>query len=391
MRVAVTVRRGLTITVVGLVTAAGAVGTAHAAPPGYDGVTHQEFSTTAGGRPVLGDVVEVSLKASRVHAELLSSGVVAARSTVAAMADDVGAVAAINGDFFDIGRTGAPAGPAVMDGEPLKAAVPQGRRAAPPVAGAEPDYVFSVGTDGVARIDRLPLEATVSGKGWSQKLVALNQHAVPVGGIGIFTNAWGDYDRAKTLCGSDSDRTAACAPDRFEVLVRDGAVVATGPAHGGALKPGEIALDGRDEGAAKLRALVPGDKVTVAYTLVPASGVAPKFAVGGMPIVADGKAIPNEVANNERAPRSAAGLSADGRTIWLITVDGRQADSGGMTMPEFAKQLASMGVHAAVNLDGGGSSTLVFRKPGQSRATIVNDPADATPRLVANAIGISIG
>lgn len=365
---------------------------AAAAPSGYDGVRHREFKTSAAGRPVLGDVVEVDLTRPKVRAELLNPGVVASRASVTDMANDVGAVAAINGDFFDIGRSGAPAGPAVMDGQPLKAAVPQGRRAAPPVAGAETDYVFSVGSDGKARLDRLRLDAEIrSGKDFKKPAVALNQHAVPVGGIGIFTSAWGDFDRAKTLCGSNEDRTAACAPDRFEALVRDGKVVSTGPARGGALKPDEIALVGRDEGAAALRGLKPGDAVDVDYKLVPASGVQPKFAVGGMPIVKDGKAVDNPISNKERAPRSAAGLSADGTKIMLITVDGRQSDSGGMTLPEFARQIAEMGVHAAVNLDGGGSSTLVYRKPGESRVSVVNDPADARPRLVANSIGIAIG
>lgn len=390
------VRRGIAVVVAALVGAAVSPGTAGAVadtgPPGtHDGVQHREFATTAGGRPVVGDLVEVDLSRPGVRAELLNPGVLAARSTVTNMANDVGAVAAINGDFFDIGRSSAPAGPAVMDGQPLKAAVAQGRRAAPPVAGAEPDHVFSVGVDGRARVDRLRLDAMIIGDGWKQPVVALNQHAVPVGGIGIFTSAWGEYDRAKTLCGSDTDRTAACAPDRFEAIVRDGAVVATRNPQGGQLAPGEIALVGRDEGAAALRGLRPGQAVQVSYRLVPESGIQTRFAVGGMPIVRDGLAIDNPIANGERAPRSAAGLSADGRTMYLVTVDGRQTDSGGMTLPEFARQLAGMGVHAAVNLDGGGSSTLVFRKPGESRVRIVNDPADSSPRLVANAIGVSIG
>ena len=391
VRVGAVVRRMLTIAVSGLVASATFTTTALAAPANHDGVAHREFSTTAGGRPVMGDVVEVDLTRPKVRMELLNPGVVAARATVTDMANDVAAVAAINGDFFDIGRSSAPAGPAVMDGQPLKAAVPQGRRAAPPVAGAETDYAFTVGQDGIARIDRLRLEAKVRGPKGEWPVVALNQHAVPVGGIGIFTSAWGDYDRAKTMCGSDQDRTAACAPDRFEVLVRDGAVVSTGPAHGGALKPGEIALVGRDEGAARLRGLAPGDKVKVDYVLVPASGAAPRFAVGGMPIVKDGKPVDNPIANRERAPRSAAGLSADGKKVMLVTVDGRQSDSGGMTLPEFARQLADMGIQAAVNLDGRGSSTLVYRAPASSRAVIVNDPADKSPRLVANSIGVSIG
>jgi exopolysaccharide biosynthesis protein len=323
--------------------------------------------------------------------ELLNSGIVASRSSVTDMADDVGAVAAINGDFFDIGRSGAPAGPAVMDGRPLKAAVPQGRRAAPPVAGAEPDYVFAIGQDGVARIDRLRLTGRVTGPKGKWSIVALNQHAVPVGGIGVFTHEWGSYDRAKTMCGNDRDRTAACAPDRFEVHVVGGAVVDTGPAGGGAIKPNDTVLVGRDEGAARLRTLKPGDRVKVDYALVPASGVAPRVAVGGMPIVAGGKAIPNPISNRERAPRSAAGLAKGGKKVLLVTVDGRQSDSGGMTLPEFAEQLAAMGIQAAVNLDGGGSSTLVYRAPGATRARVVNDPADKTPRLVGNALGVSIG
>jgi len=385
------VRRGVCVIVSVLVGTTVTAGTAEAVPGQYDGVVHREFSTTAGGRPVVGDLVEVNLSRPRVHVELLDPGVVAARSTVRDMANDVGAIAAVNGDFFDIGRSSAPAGPAVTDGKPLKAAVPQGRRAAPPVAGAEPDYVLAVGSDGRARIDRLRLDAAIVGEGWVHPVVALNQHAVPVGGIGIFTNVWGDYDRAKTLCGSDTDRTAACAPDRFEVVVRDGAVAAMRPAQGGQVPPGEIVLAGRDEGAAALRGLHPGQHVQVRYRLVPQSGVQPQVAIGGMPIVRDGKAVDNPIANAERAPRSAAGRSADGRTIYLVTVDGRQSDSGGMTLPEFARQLAALGVHDAVNLDGGGSSTLVYRQPGQPRAVIVNDPADAAPRLVANAIGVSIG
>ncbi|MGQ0575985.1 MAG: phosphodiester glycosidase family protein [Pseudonocardia sp.] len=374
-----------------MVAATAFVGSAVAAPAGYDGVAHREFTATVGGRPVIGDVVEVDLGKPRVRAELVTPGVVAARASVASMANDAGAVAAINGDFFDIGRSNAPAGPAVMDGQPLKAAVPQGRRAAPPVAGAEPDYAFTVGADGVARIDRLRLVGEVRGPAGTLPVGALNQHAVPVGGIGVFTAAWGEYDRGRTLCGTDEDRTAACAADQVEVLVRDGVVISATAPRAGTLKPGEVALLGREQGAQALRALQEGDAVEVDYALEPGSGVAPQLAIGGMPIVRDGQAIDNPIANRERAPRSAVGLSADGRKVFLVTVDGRQSDSAGTTLPEFATLLAGMGIDDAVNLDGGGSSTLVFRPPGASRVTVVNDPSDSSPRLIGNGVGVFVG
>jgi exopolysaccharide biosynthesis protein len=354
------------------------------------GVTHRGLSTTAAAGQVLGDVVEVDLSNPTVHADLLMPGAIAGRSPVAEMANRSGATAAINGDFFDIGRTNAPAGPAVADGRPLKAAVPHGRRMGPAVPGAEIDYVFTVGTDRVARIDHLRLEAQASGPSGTHEVVALNQYAVPVNGIGIFTPAWGDVDRARTLCGTDVDRNAPCASQQAEVLVRDGAVVKAGRPRGGRIPDGGLALTGREKGAVAVRSLQVGDRVDVEYALIPESGHAPELAVGGSPIMFDGNPVPR-LDDRERAPRSAAGISADGRRMWLMTLDGRQADSVGATLHELAKLLREMGVDDAVNLDGGGSSTLVFRDPGATEVTIVNDPSDPSPRFVPNGIGIYTG
>ena len=356
------------------------------------GVTHRGLSTTAAAGQVLGDVVEVDLTDPSVHADLLTPGAVAARGPVAEMANRTGAVAGINGDFFDIGRTNAPVGPAVMDGRALKAAVPHGRRMGPAVPGAEVDHVFTVGTDRVARIDRLRLDAEVTGPSGTFPVVALNQYAVPVDGIGIFTPDWGEVDRARTLCGSDVDRNAPCAADQAEVLVHDSTVVLAGPPVGGRIPAGDLVLTGREKGAAAVRSLQIGDRVEVGYELVPASGSAPEFAVGGSPIMFDGTPVA-ELDDRERAPRSAAGTSADGRRIWLLTLDGRQSDSVGATLRELATLLREMGVDDAVNLDGGGSSTLVHRDPGTGagEVTIVNDPSDPSPRLVPNGIGIYTG
>jgi exopolysaccharide biosynthesis protein len=355
------------------------------------GVVHRGFSTSPASGQVMGDVVEVDLTQPGVRADLLTPGAVAARAPVAKMADSSDAVAGINGDFFDIGRTSAPVGPAVQDGRALKAAAPQGRRYGPAVPGAEVDYVFTVGTDGVARIDRLRLEAQASSQDETLPIVAFNQHAVPVDGIAIFTSDWGEADRARTLCGSNDDRDAPCARDRVEVLVRDGVVVESRKPQGGRLQEGDIVLAGRDKGAAELRDLPVGEPIEIEYALVPASGVAPEFALGGSPILLDGK--PTERLDDRvRAPRSAVGASEDGEHMFLVTVDGRQRDSVGATLLELSNLLKQMGIHDAVNLDGGGSSTMVFQEDGDkaSQVTIVNDPSDSSARLVPNGIGIYV-
>jgi hypothetical protein len=353
------------------------------------GVTHRELTTTAAASRVMGDVVEADLADPAVRTDLLTPGVVAARSPVAAMANRTGAVAGINGDFFDIGRTSAPVGPAVAGGRALKAAVPHHRRMGPAVPGAEVDYVFAVDRTGVGRVDRLRLEASAKIGSGTLPLLALNQYAVPVGGIGIFTTDWGEVDRAKTLCGSDTDRNAPCSPEQAEVVVRDGAVAMMGRPVGGRIAAGDITLTGRDQGAVALRALRVGDRVDVRYALVSASGEEPLFAVGGSPILRNGAPV-DGLDDRARAPRSAVGVGPDGHHMWMLTVDGRQSDSVGATLRELASLLREMGVHNAVNLDGGGSSTLVYREPGAPTVTIVNDPSDPSPRLVPNGVGVYV-
>ncbi len=146
-------------------------------------------------------------------------------------------------------------------------------------------------------------------------------------------------------------------------------------------------LTGREQGAEAVRSLEIGDPVDVEYALVPASGKEPQFAIGGSPIMFAGAPV-DGLDDRERAPRSAAGTSEDGHRMWLLTLDGRQSDSVGATLSELVSLLQQLGVQDAVNLDGGGSSTLVHREPGASEVTIVNDPSDPSPRLVPNGIGV---
>ena len=84
-----------------------------------------------------------------------------------------------------------------------------------------------------------------------------------------------------------------------------------------------------------------------------------------------------------RHPRTAAGFSKDGQHLYLVTVDGRQKTSVGMSLPELADFLVGIGAYRAVNLDGGGSTTMVVRNK------IVNSPSDkGGERSVANCLMI---
>lgn len=110
-----------------------------------------------------------------------------------------------------------------------------------------------------------------------------------------------------------------------------------------------------------------------------------KEALGGQAIlVKDGRPYELPVFNPGRNPRTAVGIKADGN-VFFITVDGRQASySNGVTAASLAQLMIDLGAVTALDLDGGGSTTFVSRKPGNSLLQVVNSPSDGAERNVAN-------
>jgi hypothetical protein len=92
-----------------------------------------------------------------------------------------------------------------------------------------------------------------------------------------------------------------------------------------------------------------------------------------------------------RHPRTAAGVSRDGRTLMLLVVDGRQPGwSIGATLPELATMMIEAGAWNAVNLDGGGSSAMWHREPGAAAGRVLNRPSDGRVRPTANHLGVCV-
>lgn len=85
-----------------------------------------------------------------------------------------------------------------------------------------------------------------------------------------------------------------------------------------------------------------------------------------------------------RSPRTAVAVDSTGTKVFLVTVDGRQTGhSNGTNLTDLASYLISIGASAAINLDGGGSTTMVARKPGAYYPTLVNSPSDGAERRVS--------
>lgn len=87
-------------------------------------------------------------------------------------------------------------------------------------------------------------------------------------------------------------------------------------------------------------------------------------------------------------PRTAVGISRDGRHVYFLVADGRQPGfSEGLTLIEMAEWMKQLGCWDAMNLDGGGSSTLVV-KNADGTPRIVNKPSGGVQRSVANHLGV---
>jgi exopolysaccharide biosynthesis protein len=111
---------------------------------------------------------------------------------------------------------------------------------------------------------------------------------------------------------------------------------------------------------------------------------------GSQIIVSNGVAIPYHSAfATNRHPRTVVGVSRGGSELTLLVVDGRQPDlSIGMTLAELSKEMIRLGCDDALNLDGGGSTTLVYRDQADHRLKILNSPSDKKERSVADILEI---
>jgi hypothetical protein len=140
---------------------------------------------------------------------------------------------------------------------------------------------------------------------------------------------------------------------------------------------------------AHLRRGVPVE-IKIKTRIEPPLSFTPDFILGGGPqlIAAGRKVFAAESSRygdslyKQRHPRTAIGWRADGKLV-LVVVDGRQKSSAGMTMDELATLMLELNCIEAMNLDGGGSTTMAVRN------RIVNSPSDLMgERAVSDALMI---
>lgn len=174
----------------------------------------------------------VDLSKQGVSADLLTSGPVASGGPLSQAANQAGAVAGVNGEFFDIGNSNAALGGEIQNGKLLKTADIGGR-----------EHV-GVSQNGIAQLVDLTVNAAATFGGSDHAVLSINAAnggGVPTGGLVAYTSVWGSYSRNRAFTGVATDKIA-------EVLMQNGKVVsvtANGPAGSGTIPDDGFVLVGR--------------------------------------------------------------------------------------------------------------------------------------------------
>lgn len=276
-------------------------------------------------------------------------------------------VAAINGDFFDT-QGQSTLGMVVKDGDYITSSIHDDRF-----------YTYLQMKEGKSYIAKVSGENTKLSNGThTVDITYKNKPYLQYNRAIVYDRSWGNASIGNT----NSESV-------LEIVVSNGTIVsiALDP------PPQKIPEDGFIIGA--VGTMIPeiyanfkvGDTVTLENGAF--LGHIDQAIGGGAKILTDGQPESDFSLNiSGRHPRSALGFSADNKTLYLVTVDGRHNNFTGMTQTELAYLMAEAGAYNAINLDGGGSSELVARSIGSDSTEIINFPSDGIERRIHNGVGI---
>ncbi|MBO4897658.1 MAG: phosphodiester glycosidase family protein [Clostridia bacterium] len=308
---------------------------------------------------------DLSDEAVSVHAIYDSRGI-SYRNTLSQLLTESGVDAAINADFFDMtissGRT-TPLGLTAENGTILSS--PAHDTALAAIAQTE-DGIF---TDYFQMDLRLVAE-----NGNEMPILHINKFH-PTDSIVMFTRDWGEY--TEKVSDGSCDMVIEDGKVKDMILNSEGTKI---PENGCVLR---VNTNINNFFAENFEI---GDKAEIVLDIIPECE--PETAVGGGTVlVKDGKVatFTNNVTGYN--PRSAAGVSRDNTKLYLVTVEGREKNTRGMTQQELAEFMIEIGAYNAINFDGGGSTEMAIKNE-EGKTEIVNTPSEGTERRISTGLGV---
>ena len=322
------------------------------------GIKHIKLVRYYQGRPVRLNVIEADLNVNpKLRVEpVLASTTLSRKASITAMAKRNNSLVAVNGAFF-LPQTGCPLGTMMVDKKLYTG----------PVFNRVAMGIFDNGF----AMDRVKLNATIK-SGWNTiKLDNINQPRMSIAYTIAYTPDWGQLSPVTPKNGVQivvsNNNITTITKSRVQIP-KDGYVI-VGP-------------------ASVLGSLKVKEKISLDIKTLPDWENVNHIISGGPYLVKDGKVyvdIQDQklLAIGGRNPRTAIGYTKDNHFI-IVTADGREGSSIGLTLKELAYYMQKIGCVNAMNLDGGGSTVMYVK------GYITNKPPVKGGIALSNALTIAM-
>ena len=323
------------------------------------GVEHIQFKKLINSRPVKVNVLEINREVNpdiRL-APSLAGPTPHSKATIKNIANKTNAIAAINGTYFTP-KTGTPLGMLVIDNKVISG--PVYNRVA--MGLGEKDFVMS----------RTDIIGKIITKDKNIKINNINQPRMLTSDVLLYTPEWG-----KTAPAVKSGHRA--------IKVVNNVVVEISNLNPLTIASNSVIIDAPQATVAEIQ---PGDKIAYEFSVNEKLKGYEHVISGGPYLVKEGRVFVdvNEqklTAIGGRNPRTAVGFTEDYRLI-MVTIDGREESSVGITLFDLAELMKSFGCVYAMNLDGGGSTVMYVN------GKVVNSPAVKGGIQISNALTVSL-
>lgn len=293
------------------------------------------------------------------------------RDSLSSMLKSAGAVAGVNGDFFYMGSPTYTYGALIKDGNVITSPLP-----------------YSYGYPTVSRL----LDGSVNISLWNPKITLYGTDS-SVFDIVVY-NKTSSIDYGPTILTSDWNNMSigySGSKDIVEVVIENNYVSEVRVNQPSTVIPKDgfiIASTYSTTMQRLVNSFIPGSPISLDIQLdFDPSNI--EWAVGGLNYLLKNGSV-NDVSDEVLGthPRTCVGFNKDNTEIILVTVDGRNKNYVGVKQTELAQIMTSLGAYNAVNMDGGGSTTMGVDFLRNSNVTVVNIPSDGSERKIAAGVGI---
>jgi exopolysaccharide biosynthesis protein len=271
---------------------------------------------------------------------------------------------AINGDFFEGNNGYYPLGLAINNGKLVST---------PMLDQSLPALYIDSHNQPFLNFFNWTLNGSVNG-GAPFKIYYINKGSSNYGGIVLYDHNW-----------SGNTIGNAKVKELTEVVVSNGIVskiLINSPSVPLNENEYELILKGTDNYLTQN--IKVGDKINLDLNSNPGISTLKAGIGGGQILLKDAQKVHQGISIRGKQPRTAVGYTKDGTEMIFLTIDGRNKSFKGVSENTLADIMLDLGAYEALNLDGGGSTTMAINPYRNFNAQIVNHPSDGNPRRVIN-------